>query len=101
MFRMLYEDSMLWKNNELAIGNVRSQMVVVRNDQKKLGRFTDRYEGDFDFIRSTADLYWPAQNPFIWSEDVIAVLFKANGKPHESPISPVELPTDLGHIHRD
>ncbi len=95
MFRMLHGGQIIWKNKEIEIGNVSSQMIVVPNDQGRLGRFTDRYEGDFDFIRSTADLYFPDHNPFVWREDLIAVLFKANGKPNESPLPTLELPTDL------
>ena len=101
MFRMLHEREILWKTNELCIGNVSSQMVVVPNIQAKLGRFSERYDGNFDFIRSTADFYFPDYNPFIWCEDIISVLFKVNGKPDENPISIVELPPDLGNVHRD
>jgi glycosyltransferase involved in cell wall biosynthesis len=80
IFRMQHEEQTIWKTTELSVGNVSSQMIIVPNDQKKLGRFSDRYEGDFDFIKSTADFYSPEGNPFIWSEDVISVLLKANGK---------------------
>jgi len=80
MFRMKHGSSVLWRTKEIAIGNVSSQMVVVPNDQKRLGRFTERYEGDYDFIRSTADFYFPDYNPYIWREELISVLFKANGK---------------------
>lgn len=101
MFRMLHRKSMIWTRNELAMGNVSSQMVLVPNVQSKLARFTDRYEGDYDFIKGTADLYSSGPDPFIWCEDLIAVLFKANGRPDENPISPVELPADLGDVHSD
>lgn len=101
MFRMIHGKDMLWKNNDLCIGNVSSQMVAVPNIKNKLGRFTERYEGDFDFIRSTADFYFPDYNPFIWREEVISILFKANGKPDESPLPAVELPADLRNVHSD
>lgn len=101
MFRMIHGKSMLWTRNDLAVGNVSSQMVVVPNIKKKLGRFTSRYEGDFDFIKSTADLYATDYDPFIWREEIISILFKANGRPDESPVSIVELPTDLGDVHSD
>lgn len=95
MFRMKHGDRTIWNSKEIKMNNVSSQMVVVPNDQGRLGQFTDRYEGDFDFIRSTADLYFPDQNPYIWREETIAVLFKANGKPHENPLSALELPPDF------
>lgn len=101
MFRMMHTRSIIWTTPDLFVGNVSSQMVVVPNDKAKLGRFTDRYEGDFDFIQSTADKYSVYHNPFLWREEIISVLFKANGKPNETPLPPVELPTDLGNIHSD
>jgi glycosyltransferase involved in cell wall biosynthesis len=80
LFRMMHEKSIIWKTHELAVGNISSQMVVVPNDQRKLSRFTERYEGDYDFIKGTADLYSPGYDPFIWREEITAILFKANGK---------------------
>lgn len=101
MFRMIHKKSMIWTRDELAVGNVSSQMVAVPNNPKKLGRFTDRYEGDFDFIKATADLYATDYDPIIWRQEIISILFKANGKPDETPIYPVELPTDFGDVHSD
>lgn len=101
LFRMIHGKSMIWTRNELVLGNVSSQMVVVPNDCTKLSRFTDRYEGDFDFIKGTADLYSTDYDPFIWREEIISILFKANGKPNENPIPPMELPTDFGDLHSD
>jgi glycosyltransferase involved in cell wall biosynthesis len=80
IFRMLHGTSILWTREEVAVGNVSSQMVVVPNQQEKLGRFGVRYEGDFDFIQSTAGLYACGYDPFIWRNEIIAILFKANGK---------------------
>lgn len=95
MFRMIHGRNIIWKEKKLYLGNVSSQMAVVPNNKKKLARFTNRYEGDYDFIKGTADLYSTDYNPFIWREEIISILFKANGKPDENPISAVELPTDL------
>lgn len=101
LFRMMHEKSIIWKAHELAVGNVSSQMIVVPNDQGKLSRFTERYEGDYDFIKGTADLYSPGYDPFIWREEITAILFKANGKPNESPLPAVELPPDQRDLHSD
>lgn len=101
MFRMIHGKNLLWATKDLTIGNVSSQMVAVPNIKNKLGRFSERYEGDFDFMRSTADFYFPDYNPFIWREEIISILLKANGKPNESPLPAMELPTDLGNLHRD
>lgn len=81
LFRMMHGKSILWRQREVTLGNVSSQMVVVPNDQKKLGRFTDRYEGDFDFIQKTARLYSSKIDPFIWREEITSILIKSNGKP--------------------
>jgi len=77
MFRMIHGKSILWKTREVCLGNVSSQMIAVPNIKSKLGRFTERYEGDFDFISSISN-YYPQ---FIWREEIISILFQANGKP--------------------
>lgn len=81
LFRMLHQKSIIWRNPNLTLGNVSSQMVVVPNNQEKLARFTERYEGDYDFIKDTSDLYSSDNKSFIWREEVISILTKANGKP--------------------
>lgn len=81
LFRMMHGKSIIWRSHELSLGNVSSQMVVVPNNQKKLSRYTERYEGDYDFIKGTAELYSPGYDPFIWREEITSILFKANGKP--------------------
>jgi glycosyltransferase involved in cell wall biosynthesis len=101
IFRMIHGTSILWTREEIAIGNVSSQMVVVPNDQEKLGRFSERYEGDFDFIQSTAGLYACGYDPFIWRKEIIAILFKANGKSDASALRAVELPADKRDLHSD
>jgi glycosyltransferase involved in cell wall biosynthesis len=101
LFRMFHGTTILWRREELTLGNVSSQMVVVPNRQDKLGRFTERYEGDFDFIESTAGLYADGYDPFIWRKEIIAILFKANGKPDASALRSVELPADQRNLHSD
>jgi glycosyltransferase involved in cell wall biosynthesis len=101
LFRMLHGTSILWRTEEIALGNVSSQMVVLPNQQSKLGRFTERYEGDFDFIESTAGLYARGYDPFIWRKEIIAILFKANGKKDASTLHSVELPADQRNLRSD
>jgi glycosyltransferase involved in cell wall biosynthesis len=79
LFRMKHGKSIIWRRHELCLGNVSSQMIVVPNDQSKLARFTDRYEGDYDFIQRTADLWSPGYDPFVWREEITSILLKANG----------------------
>jgi spore maturation protein CgeB len=58
----------LWKTKVVACGNISGTQFVVPNDDR-LGRWGQRYEGDFDFISSTLRNY-----PFDalrWHETVI------------------------------
>lgn len=56
IFRMSYRDgSTLWADRAIRPGNVGTPMVVVKNDPGLPGRWGDRYEGDYDFIRETVD----------------------------------------------
>lgn len=99
IFKMLHGNRLIWERQTFEIGNVSSQMVVLPNRPDKIGRFSERYEGDFDFIKGTADLY--GDEPFVWRHEIISILIKANGKPDESPIRSLELPADQRNLHRD
>jgi GNAT superfamily N-acetyltransferase len=54
----------------VAEGNVGGTGFVAPNDPNRLGRWSDRYEGDFDYITSTLDRYPP--NALVWHDQVIA-----------------------------
>lgn len=57
LFAMRYEDGrVLAPEWPLMIGAVSTQMMVVPNHPNQLGRWGDRYEGDFDFAASTMEL---------------------------------------------
>jgi len=63
LFRMRYPDGRtLWADPVLRCGNVGTAMMLLPNDPTKLGRWTTRYEGDFDFLASmtwaVADIAW-------------------------------------------
>jgi hypothetical protein len=71
MFRMCYAaGGMLWQTETVECGNVSTQMVVVPNKPGQIGHWGNRYEGDFDFIKSTCRL----QGEPVWHEDVIALV---------------------------
>lgn len=57
-------------DHEIRVGNVTSQAFVIPNDKAKLGSWTKRYEGDYDFIASTLAHYPP--NSVIFHPEVIA-----------------------------
>lgn len=70
LFRMRYarHGSVLWATPDLRCGNVSTQMMLMPNDAGKLGRWTKRREGDYDFLTS---MRWdPAQ--IVWRDEVIA-----------------------------
>lgn len=54
----------------VAEGNVGGTGFVTPNDPRRLGRWSDRYEGDYDYITSTLDHYPP--NALVWHDQVIA-----------------------------
>jgi len=51
-------------------GNVGAPCIVTPHVPGLLGTWGDRYEGDFDFIKSTMDL-WGGEPD--WRDDVIAI----------------------------
>lgn len=76
LFKMRYGASSaapgaeVWTVRELVEGQVSTQTIVAPNYDVCLGRWGDRYAGDFDFVVSTCELH--SHEP-IWHEDVIAV----------------------------
>lgn len=55
----------------VAENHIGGHCAVFPNDER-LGRFTCRYQGDFDYIRSTLDA-WGGDDKAVWVDDVIAV----------------------------
>lgn len=72
IFRMLHRGRIIWGKPELFLGNVSTQMFAVPNLPGRVGRWTKRYEGDYDFIFETVALY-PAGS-VIFREEIIAEL---------------------------
>jgi glycosyltransferase involved in cell wall biosynthesis len=71
LFRMVYPSGrLLWARPRLKSGNVSTQMIVVPNDPARLGCWTIRREGDYDFLRT---MRWPRRD-ILWHTDVIARL---------------------------
>jgi hypothetical protein len=52
-------------------GHVDAECIVCPNVPARLGRWTNRYQGDFDFIRETIDL-WGGLERVGWRPEVIA-----------------------------
>ncbi|HLE22186.1 MAG TPA: glycosyltransferase family A protein [Vicinamibacteria bacterium] len=71
MFRFLSgRNGLLWDAPVIQCGRIGGHEFVCPNDPERLGRWSDRYEGDFDFIESTLAL-WP-KDSLVWREEVIA-----------------------------
>ncbi len=63
LFRMVYPNGFtLWETQELRVTNVSTSMLLLPNDPSRLGTWSTRREGDFDFLASSAwradDIYW-------------------------------------------
>jgi glycosyltransferase involved in cell wall biosynthesis len=61
---------LLWDRRRLYEGGIGMPCIVVPNRPERLGEWSDRYQGDFDFIRSTIERNpdWP----IAWREQVLA-----------------------------
>lgn len=72
IFQMRYPDGdVLWRTHDVEVGNVSTIMLMVPNQPDDLGVWSDRYEGDFDFLAETLELRGDAP---VWHEDVIAAV---------------------------
>jgi hypothetical protein len=76
LFRFISEERgggrRFWTRKGLvAIGAIGGHCLVTPNILEKTGKWTDRYEGDFDFIVETLKLWEPVQP--IWREEVISI----------------------------
>ena len=84
MFRVLVHaeanGGVIWWIPEVIEGNVSTQTIVTPNVPAMLGRFGNRYAGDFDFVRDTVALYG---GQVVWDDHVIADIFPARDR-HES-----------------
>jgi len=73
LFRMQYASGrVLWDKPRLIVGNVSTQMIVVPNDPLRLGTWSVRREGDYDFL---ASMRWRPE-AIVWREEVIAQIWK-------------------------
>jgi hypothetical protein len=64
----------VWKDKEIRSGNVGTQGIVVPNVPERLGRWGNSYEGDYDFVRTTVDLYPNRDKDVVWVDKIVAYL---------------------------
>lgn len=59
------------QGRELGLGKIGGHCLVTPNVPEKLGKWTDRYEGDWDFIEETLRLWEPVEP--VWRQEVITL----------------------------
>jgi len=71
MFRFVTQNRrLLWQERRLEEGVIGGHQFVIPNLPGRVGEWTDRYCGDFDFVTSTLRL-WPPDS-VVWREEIIA-----------------------------
>jgi hypothetical protein len=65
----------LWSVPKLGEGNVGTPMFAVPNDRARLGTWTERYAGDFDFISETVQKSPGGEAGIVWREEIIADIY--------------------------
>lgn len=72
LFRFIaFDRRVLWQREAVEEGHIGGRQFVVPNVPVRLGSWSDRYNGDFDFVRSTLDL-WP-EGSLVWRQEVISI----------------------------
>lgn len=69
MFKMLHLGALLWRERKVELGNVSGQMFIAPNVKGRLGRWTDQYAADLDFIQSTLALYPEGWGAIAWRDE--------------------------------
>jgi len=64
-----------WRSKEILCGNVGTPMLVAPNVPGRVGRFGNHYSGDFDYVKSTVNLYPEKEDALIWVDQVIAYIY--------------------------
>lgn len=60
------------RDQKLYEGNIDVGCAVVPNDQSKIGRFTMRYAGDYDFIVETTNNFGGEEN-IVWCPEILTI----------------------------
>ena len=72
MFRMVDPNGLvIWQNKQVRMGNHGTPQFVVPNKPNRLGTWGHRYEGDFDFVKSTLALYPNGEGDLVWNPRII------------------------------
>lgn len=74
LFKMYLETRTIWDKPIVEMGNVSTQTFLIPNLPKKVGRWTSRYEGDFDFLLETLSYYPEGEKSVVWKDEFVAAL---------------------------
>ncbi len=72
-FRSYYGPIFWEQAGDLRENHVGGHCAVFPNLPGRVGRYTDRYQGDFDYIRSTLDLWPNGADDVRWVDAIIAI----------------------------
>jgi glycosyltransferase involved in cell wall biosynthesis len=73
MFKMMHCGWELWNHPRVEQGNISGQMFVTPNVKGKVGKWSGRYEADFDFVASTLKLYEEGFGAVVWRPENICI----------------------------
>jgi glycosyltransferase involved in cell wall biosynthesis len=73
MFKMHHHSTILWATPEVKRGNISGQLFVAPNVPGRLGRWSGKYDADFDFISSTLQLYPEGYGALVWRDEIVAI----------------------------
>ena len=71
MFRMRHRGMLLPQRRAVVCGNVSGQMFIAPNVPGRVGRWSERYAADFDFIESTMKHY--SFDDLVWCDAITTV----------------------------
>jgi glycosyltransferase involved in cell wall biosynthesis len=63
--------AVIWQQQEVKEGNISTAQIVFPNRSTQLGVWQDRYEGDFDFVRSTLDKWPGGDQAVVWRPNIL------------------------------
>lgn len=72
LFRFIDHNGLvLWRDPVVREANVSTAQIVFPNRPEYLGTWGDRYEGDYDFIRSTMDKWPGGDDAVVWRPNIL------------------------------
>jgi hypothetical protein len=71
MFQMMWRGSVLWRIPQVLVSNVSTQMICVPRSWALMSQWSDRYEGDYDFIKGLANCF--GDTSIDWHDEVLVV----------------------------